>query len=194
MKEKICAVCNNKVERKEPSFFFPHMPKWHKFFDLSGKAFHINCIKEIDSLRHIGKELADITVDMASRTEFPYFLSRDGNIVVLAELDEQSISFIDYENYVEFSVPLSNIEFICALKPCETVNNRMTALKRENDDEVKLITTDYEIMLLSLNFTRLIGIIKGLNLDLFDKEYIEQMNRNLVLNNSKRSKKNHKME
>jgi len=128
MNKKICKKCNNEILKNQPIFYFPNMPKWHELSDLSKQDFHINCIKDIDSERNVGEILANIMEDISKKTKIRPFLGRSGNIVVQAILDEKSIEIFDFEDFVDFDIPIINLEKIVQLKPTETIANRMTSL------------------------------------------------------------------
>ena len=125
MKEKICKICNHQIIKSEHKFYFPHMPQWHELSDLSGSIFHIDCIKSIDKQREIGKQLAYIQQDMATKSYCNPLIERNGNIIIRAGLDEKTIEIVNYEDFVEFSIPIFNLEKIISLEPGETMFNKI---------------------------------------------------------------------
>lgn len=185
MRELICSVCDRKIRKDDPQFHFPHMPKWHKFFDLSGETFHLNCMKTLDNKRNIGEELADALEKIASKNEFEPLLLRNGNIIVQARLDEKAIEIIDYEDFVEFTIPIANFDLIANLIPLEPVKNRMTSIVLLQEDQLELITSFYSVKLEKLGFTRLKQIVNKININIFDDLYL----RELVMKEMKKTSK-----
>lgn len=189
MKEKICSMCNKKIEKGEPHFNFPRMPQWHKFIDLSGETFHIDCIKKLDKKRNIGEELAKITEDISSKSDIQPFILRDGNIVVQGRLDEKSIEITDYEDFVEFGISLRNIDMLTEMMPLEIVNNRMTTIRLLQDDKLEIITPFDIVKLEKLNFTRLKKIIGEIDLDIYSDEHLKELNYQYVMGEKKPKRK-----
>lgn len=175
MQELICSICNKNVKKSDPKFHFPHMPKWHKFFDLSGGTFHLDCMKTLDNKRTIGEELATASEKIASKTDFEPLILRNGNIIVQARLDEKAVEIIDYEDFVEFAIPIMNLDLVANLMPLESVKNRMTSIGLLQDDQLELMTSFYSVKLEKLSFTRLKQIIKEINTDIFDDSYLNEL-------------------
>lgn len=175
MRELICSICNKKVKKSEPQFHFPHMPGWHKFFDLSGGTFHLDCMKILDDKRKIGEELATVSEKIAIKNEFEPLILRNGNIIVQARLDEKAIEIIDYDDFVEFAIPIMNLDLVANMIPLETVKNRMTSINLLQDNELELVTSFYTVKLEKLNFTRLKQIIKEIDINIFDDSYLKEL-------------------
>lgn len=186
MKEKFCKECNRRIERNIPHFDFPRMPKWHKFIDLSCETFHIHCIKELDKKRNIGDELAMITADMALKTDIQPLILRDGNIVVRGRLDEKAIEIVNYEDFVEFSIPISHFAVITNMNKLETIQNKATSIYLLEDNRLELINPLYRIKLEKLDLIRLKNIIKQTDLKIFDIELVEKTNKKCVMENMKK--------
>ena len=160
MKDKICSYCNSKIYKQDAIFYFPKMPKWHEFYEMSEKVFHIECIQEIDHIKSIGKGLADITEKMAVTSKYTPLLLRNNNIVVVGDMNEMAIEIDDYEDFVEFNIPIMNLDYIDDLQSSKIVHNKTTSLSLLQNGKIRLITLFYERELDFLNFVRLKQIIK----------------------------------
>ena len=160
MKDDICSYCNRKVCKQDASFNFPKMPKWHEFYEMSEKVFHIECIKKIDCIKGIGKGLADITEKMALTSEDTPLLLRNNNIVVIGDMNEMAIEINDYEDFVQFNISIMNLDYIDDLQCPKVVQNKTTSLDFLQNGKVRLITLFYELELDFLTSLRLKQIVK----------------------------------
>lgn len=185
MREKKCNYCNNQINKNDPVFYFPKLPEWHKLYDLSECVFHIGCVKKLNENRNIGMELADIAEKIATRSEDAPLLVRDGNIVVVAEINERAIEFNDFENFVEFSIRVADLEYILDVQPPQNIKNRMTCINVRQDGGMELVTPLFNVELVTLSFLRLKQIIKEIKLNVFDDEYVEALNKTLFAKYSK---------
>lgn len=162
MKEEFCSYCNRKIYRNAADFYMPKLPAWNKLYDLSENVYHIECIKTLDDVRYVGKELADLTEKISRVSKDAPFLIRNGNIIVLGDMNEMSIEINDFEDFVQFNIPVAHLNCIDDLQYPEVLQNRTTSISFLQNGKLKLITFYYEIELDCLSLLRLKEIVKGI--------------------------------
>ena len=189
MQEELCSYCNRKIYRDDANFYMPKLPVWNKLYDLGENVFHIECIKTLDDVRHIGKELADLTEKISRVSKDAPFLIRNENIVVLGDMNEMSIEINDFEDFVQFNIPVIYLNCVDDLQYPEVLQNRTTSISFLQNGNLKLITFYYEIELDCLNSLRLKGIVKRLkDLNIFSD--VENLKKGLIEEFSRKRNKN----
>ena len=171
MKNKICKICGNVVDREKDAIFdFPILPDWHDLFQYSGSPLHVECVNFVNKEMSISKTLADMHQDVLKAKDdfFSPFLLRDGNIIIMIRLDmmgRSEIEIYDYEDFVILSVLCKEIENLNKMQQKESMTHKYQTLERQDNDLLKIklsyYTFGYEIVLKYLNYERFMEILNN---------------------------------
>ena len=157
----ICKICNKRICSDEAVYYFPKVPEECGFSEFSASILHIACILASEKKELISDSLAEMKQAIASKLDFTPFISRDKNVIIQGNIDSRTIEIYNYEDFVELSVPIVQLNKLCNLLPFEFINSTMNTIHLLENNKLKIEYNYFSVELESLSFPRLVKLVSS---------------------------------